>query len=291
MPPIDVTLQTPSIELFFEGLLALTTHRTPTAHPDGECKVHLLRELPPGHTLQVCVQQRTPGGWHNVVSYDRSTLKRNFSLNVEDAPDPDIHFPRGFFYDAVDLEGPDFYRRGVRGFESAGFRSTFTFNSGRFRVDEMSEDELIIRKGEDASPANRRPHRRVAIAIGVLIGLGAEGDAIFINEPDKITFKFAQAGQPCRIIVKQSDDPGTPSGDHAEYYHRAIGREETPNDKFHFHHELADSLSESAASERAAQSQDAERFDIDGCGEHALGRRFPPHAICFVVVLGEGPRD
>jgi hypothetical protein len=169
---MNATTESPSIQIIFKGLLAvsLDTARPAAGGRRPFCEVGVL-DGAPGHETRISIMRYDGDIPQIEKNYDRTNIRPFVSLAVRGAVKPGIRTAeeeglpeKEHLKWAVDLEGPEVYGRKVR-VNPRGFYTVFHLNNGTFHTARMSDDKLEIYengelKGRDPPRRENQPRRR-----------------------------------------------------------------------------------------------------------------------------------
>jgi hypothetical protein len=201
----------PTIRLTFRGILLL---RVDTEN--NYCDVGFLREPPADHVLTIDLTQRTAtGSSHLIKQLNADNISDRLRLDVENVSRPGIHLFQQLGFDRKQLLGDrndfrwavnfqtDLFGGESPGLNTSGFRSILRIDNGTFFTENISRDELIVRKdGTDTALG------RVATAVGAQISLDREdSSAVFVNGETEIFEYRPEPGINYEINISQSPLP------------------------------------------------------------------------------------
>lgn len=225
MSPINTS---PNVELTLDGLIMLFVD------PKNEkCRAAVLREAPEDHTLDIKVFKRDAAGKFQLFKEIKGAeVKAKLELTTSNASKTGISRrkmdvainrltgPAGGNDDSfrwvVDFES-EIYQKPI-GAKKTGFASILTVNSGELLARSLSNNNLIIRRGQNGSP---QTFGRVATQTGIDIVLDQPSSTTVFKNGDEVIFDAdSQSRFQIRISRSCRQQPG---GNDADSYYTAVG--------------------------------------------------------------------
>lgn len=236
MPPVNTK---PNVQVTLNGLLVVFVDPQNT-----QCRVGVLRQAPGNHTFNIKVVKADANGvFQPFAEIKEADIKNKLELTVSNTTKTGIsrrkmnlaidrkNGPtignRDSFRWVVDFE-KDIYKKPI-GAKKSGFASILTMNNGELLARNLSENELIIKKGLNDPGV---VFGKVATKTGIDIVLDKPNSKAVFKNGNKIVFKADKQSR-FQILISRGCD-NQPGGNDADSYYTALGHLVPDSEKIFF---------------------------------------------------------